>query len=80
MSETFTLVIAALILFGVIGFFVRICIRLRKGGKSITTVVIGATDEFLNKERNKAAETIVDENAGKRFTAQKTGDIPSVDN
>jgi len=39
---------------------------------SMTTVVLGATDEFLTEDRKKAAETIVNENAGKKFEDQKT--------
>jgi hypothetical protein len=33
----------------------------------MTTAVLGATDAFLTHDRRKAAETIVDENAGKKF-------------
>jgi parvulin-like peptidyl-prolyl isomerase len=31
---------------------------------------LGSTDHFLTKEKSKAAETIVDENAGKKFESQ----------
>ena len=74
MSDTLSLVVVALILLVVIGIFVRISIRLRKGGGSLTTVVLGATDGFLTHEKSKAAETIVDENAGKKFEQ-----LPSTD-
>jgi hypothetical protein len=66
-SETLSLIVFAVVLVAVIGAFVRISIRLRRGGGSLTTVVLGATDAFLTKDRRKAAETIVNENAGKRF-------------
>jgi hypothetical protein len=69
-SDTFSLLILALALVVVIGIFVRITSRLRRGGGSLTTIVLGATDEFLTRERSKAAETIVNENAGKKFKDQ----------
>jgi hypothetical protein len=62
-----TLLMMAALLLLVTGIFVRICIRLRKGGGSMTTIVLGATDAFLTHDRRKAAETIVNENAGKKF-------------
>ena len=65
--DVFPLMITVAILILGIGLFIRICIRLRKGGGSLTTLVLGATDEFLTKERNKAAETIVIYNAGKMY-------------
>jgi hypothetical protein len=74
MSDSFNLVIVGVVLFFVIGIFVRISIRLRRGGGSLTTVVLGATDEFLTKERSKAAETIVNENAGKKFEGQSANE------
>lgn len=72
MSDALSLVIIAAVLLLVIGVFVRISIRLRKGGGSLTTVVLGATDEILTKDRSKAAETIVNENAGKTFEDQSS--------
>lgn len=70
MSDTVSLIIVAVILLLVIGIFVRISLRLRRGGGSLTTIVLGATDAFLTQERSKAAETIVNENAGKKFEGQ----------
>jgi hypothetical protein len=58
----------------VIGTFIRICVKLRRGGGSLTCTVLGATDAFLTHERRKAAETIVNENAGKKFEQ-----LPSTD-
>lgn len=66
-SETLSLIVVAVVLVAVIGVFVRISIRLRRGGGSVTTVVMGATHGFLTKDRSRAAETIVNENAGKKF-------------
>lgn len=72
--ETLSLIIVAVILVAVIGIFIRISVRLRRGGGSLTTVVLGATDAFLTKDRRKAAETIVNENAGKKFQDPNTKD------
>jgi hypothetical protein len=74
MNDLLTLLFALLLLVVVIGIFIRICIRLRRGGGSLTTIVLGATDGFLTHERSKAAETIVNENAGKKFEQ-----LPSTD-
>ena len=49
----------------VIVLYVRIAMRMRRGGGSITTVASGAYYEFLTRDRRKATETIVDMNAGK---------------
>ena len=77
MNDILSLIIIALILILVIGIFIRISIMMRRGGGSLTTIVLGATDHFLIKEKSKAAETIVDENAGKRFVSQPS-DEPKI--
>ena len=74
MNDLLTLLFALVLLAVVIGIFIRICVKLRRGGGSLTTIVLGATDGFLTHERSKAAETIVNENAGKKFEQ-----LPSTD-
>lgn len=44
--------------------YVCLCIRLRKGGGSLTTLGLGSTYEFMTKDRRKASEAIVNMNAG----------------
>ena len=73
-SDTLSLVVLLFILLLVIGIFIRITIRVRRGGGSLTTLALGATDEFLNKDRSKAAETIVNQNAGKTLWEQGSED------
>jgi hypothetical protein len=73
-NDLLTLVFALFLLTAVIGIFIRICIKLRRGGGSLTCVVLGATDAFLTHDRRKAAETIINENAGKKFEQ-----LPSTD-
>jgi hypothetical protein len=66
-NEIFSILIVLLLIIVVIVGFIRISIRLRRGGGSFTTIGLGATDEFLTKDKKKSAETIVNLNAGKRF-------------
>jgi hypothetical protein len=42
----------------------------------MTCTVLGATDAFLTHDRRKAAETIVNENAGKKFEQLPSTDPP----
>lgn len=73
-NDLLTLASVLILLVVVIGTFIRICVRLRRGGGSLTTTVLGATDGFLTHEKSKAAETIVNENAAKKFDQ-----LPSTD-
>jgi hypothetical protein len=73
-NDILTLLFALVLLIVLIGIFIRICVRLRRGGGSLTTIVLGPTDGILSHERRKAAETIVNENAGK-----KSEQLPSCD-
>lgn len=74
MADIFSIAFLAVVLVLVVFVFVRISIGLRRGGGSLTTAVLGATDGFLTQEKSKAAETIVNENAGKKFEQ-----LPSTD-
>ena len=44
----------------------------KKSAGTMTTTVLGANDMLLTEEKKKAAEVIVDQNAGKRFEGQST--------
>ena len=74
MNDLLTLASVLILLVVVIGTFIRICVRLRRGGGSLTITVLGATDGFLTHEKSKVAETIVNENAAKKFDQ-----LPSTD-
>ena len=67
MDDILAVVVVFLVILLVIGTFIRISMKLRRGGGSLTTIALGATDGFLTHEKSRAAETIVDENAGKQF-------------
>jgi hypothetical protein len=65
MNDTLALLFVIVLIVLVVVLFVRLSIVLRRRGGSLTTTVLGATDGFMAKEKSKAAETIVNENAGK---------------
>lgn len=67
LEETFPLILAAVALVVVVALFVRICIRLRRGGGSLTTIGLGTTYEFMTRDRRKASNTILNMNAGKKL-------------
>jgi hypothetical protein len=79
-QDVFSVLVPMAILSGFVGFFIYVSLRLRRGGGSLTTVILGATDEFLTQERSKAAETIVNENAGKKLEEQSSGHDKPGDN
>ena len=73
-SDSLSLLFLLIVLLLVIGIFIRITIRVRRGGGSLATLALGATDEFLTKDRSKAAEMIVNQNAGKKLWDQGSED------
>lgn len=70
---SFILVIFLLALF--IFLFLRVSGRLRKGGGSLTTFMLGATDGFYNRDKKKAADEIVEQKADKKLNEQDSGEI-----
>lgn len=56
----------------VIYLFVRISLKVRKGGGTMTTTVHGALDAFYNKEKKKAVEIVVEKQAGKKLDEQSS--------
>jgi len=73
-NDLIQIIVVFLLVCGVIFVFIRIAIRIRKGGGSLTTLTLGATDEFMIKDRQKAAEMIVKQNAGTKLDEQRSGD------
>lgn len=53
-----------------IGVFVWISRKLRSGGGSLTTTMLGATDAFYDREKKNAAEVIVEKKAGTKTEEQ----------
>ncbi len=62
------LIFFLLFLAGII--FVRLSQKLRRGGGSLTTTMLGATDAFYHKERKNAVRQIVEMKAGKKQEEQ----------
>lgn len=75
-NDTIGLIVLFTILMIVIIVFIRIAIRLRKYGGSLTTTTFGATYEFLNKDKQNAAKEIVEMKAHKKMEEQ-ISDEPS---
>jgi hypothetical protein len=65
-----------IILFSFLGFFFWAMNKIRNGGGSMFSVVSGATDAFLDKEKKHAVEMIVEKNAGKKMDEQSNEDPP----
>ncbi len=68
-------VIALGLLIVVVYFFVRIALRVRRSGGTMTTTVHGALDSFYNNEKKKAVEMVVDKQADKKLDEQSSTDL-----
>jgi len=71
-NDTFNLIFLAVVLIGVIYVFVKLALRIRKHGGSMTTTMHAATYEFLGKDKREAAEEIVEMKANKKMEEQAT--------
>lgn len=67
----FALIAALIMPVAIIVFAVWLALRARRGRISATTP-LGANDGFFNRDQRKAAEVIVNRNAGKKMKAQET--------
>jgi hypothetical protein len=72
MDTLFDLLAVVIVLVGAAAGM-RLLVRFRQGAGSMTTIMLGATDEFLTEEKRKAAETIVNDHAGKTFESVCSG-------
>lgn len=62
-----SLIVVLLSLTVFVGVFIWLAMKIRKSGGSLTTVVLGATDHFLAKEKSRAAAVILDQKADKKL-------------
>jgi hypothetical protein len=69
-NENVSLLICAAIILIVIIIFVRIAIRVRKYGGSLTTRMFGTTYEFLNADRKKAVEEIIEKKSDEEHSGE----------
>ncbi len=73
-SDTFSLLFGSVLLLIVIIGFVRISIRVRKHGGSLTTMH-ATTYEFLSKDNRAAIEQVVEVKANKKMEEHESGKI-----
>jgi len=73
-NEVFNIVFAGLLLAAVIFLFVKISLRIRKHGGSMTTSMFAATYEFLDKDKREAVEEVVERKAKKKMDEEKSGE------
>lgn len=71
-SVNFSLLFSVGLLILVVLVFIRISRSLRKGGGSMTTVSLGATDQFYNREKKEVAAEIVNRKANKKIEEQES--------
>ena len=77
MESILGILFAFFILIGCIIFFVRISMKIRKGGGSIPYFISsGAMDATLDKEKKAATEVVVESNAHKKMEEQSSSDPP----
>ena len=69
-----TEILVCSILLGVIFIFVRLSMRIRSSGGSLSTLVSGSTDAFLNYEKKNAAAVIAEIKSGKYIDEQSSGE------
>lgn len=71
-NDVLNLIVLSTVLMIVIVVFIRIAIRLRKYGGSLTTTMFAATYEFLNNDKRKAVKEIVNMKTNKKTEEQKS--------
>ena len=68
------ILLALFFLTAAIFIFIHISRKLRKGGGSLTTTMLGATYLFYDKEKKNAVSQIVEMKAGKKQKEQSSED------
>ena len=66
--------LALIILLAAIFIFIRISQNLRRGGGSLTTTMLGATDLFYDKEKKNAVRQIIEMKSGTKQEEQSSED------
>lgn len=74
MNEIISLLLIVIILLGSLFIFIRISVRLRRKGGSLTSVLFGATYEFYNKDKRHAVKEVVELKAEKKKKEQDSDD------
>jgi len=71
-NDTLSIYLVISLILLILFIFIKIAIRLRKYGESMTTTMFASTYEFLNKDKRKAAEEIVEMKANKKPEEEST--------
>ena len=73
-NDSLGMIFLIALLAAVIFLFIRIALKIRRNGGSLTTMMFGATYEFLNKDKREAVEQIVEVKASKKMEEQSTNE------
>ena len=73
-SDFIAFIFVVILLVIVVFFFIRISIRLRKKGGSMTSVLFGGTYKFYGKDQRAAIQEIVEQKSEKKKKEQESGD------
>ena len=80
LNSILSILFASIVLISFIVFFVKVSMKIRRGGGSIPYFISsGAMDATLNKEKKAATEVIVESNAHKKMEEQSSFDPPEKD-
>ena len=75
MNSLLSLLFAFFVLAAFIIFFIRVLMKIRRGGGSLPYFISsGAMDATLDKEKKQAAKVIVERNAHKKMEEQSSSD------
>ena len=73
-NDTIDLLLVVFAVLAVIYIFIKIAIRTRKHGGSMVTTMHASTYEFLDKEKQQAAQEVVEKKADKKMDEEKSGE------
>ena len=72
-KDTIDIILVFVLLLTAAMVFIRIAVKVRRGGGSMTTLMHGAVDGFYNKDKKKAIEYTTEQKAGKKMKEQSSG-------
>ena len=78
MKEFLNIVFPFLILFALVLLFIRLAVRLRKKGGSLSSVMFGGTWELHNADRRAGIREIIEQKTDKKKKEDDSGD-PGID-
>jgi hypothetical protein len=73
-QDTLDFILVFVLLFAVVFIFIRVALKVRRGGGSMTTLMHGALDSFYDKDKKNAIEYTTEQKAGKKMKEQPSGE------